>query len=102
MTVFAVIAKELKPELESALAISYTNDHYRFADRVWFLVDRGTALEVSQKLNVRNGDITGVLVMALTGESWGVVSGEFWNWLHSARSGEHSRHHGTAGSHPHR
>ena len=87
MTVFAVVAKEPKPELESALAISYANDYYQFTDRVWFLVDAGTAFEVSRKLNVKNeGGITGVLVMPLTEESYGVANAEFWNWLYSART----------------
>jgi hypothetical protein len=70
--------------LEAALAISYANDHYRFADRVWFVVDTGTALEVSEKLNVRNGGITGVVVMPITGANYGVASAELWNWLRAA------------------
>jgi hypothetical protein len=63
MTVFAVVAEEPKPELESVLANSCTNRHYRFADRVWFVVCTGTARELAEKLKLTNGDITGVVVM---------------------------------------
>jgi hypothetical protein len=84
MTIFAVMAREPKPELESVLASSYPSTHYRFADRVWFVVGPGTARDVAENLNVRNGGITGVIVMPITGDNYGVASADLWNWLRSA------------------
>jgi hypothetical protein len=91
MTVFAIVAKEPKPELESVLETSYTNGHYRFADRVWFVVGTDTARDVSDKLKLTNGGITGVVVMPITDANYGVASAELWNWLRSAHTGKQSR-----------
>ena len=86
MAIFAIMAREPKPELESVLASSYPNRHYRFADRIWFVAGAGaaTARDVAEKLNVRNGGITGVIVMPITEANYGVASADLWNWLRSA------------------
>jgi hypothetical protein len=84
MTVFAVMAQEPKPELESLLASSYSSTHFRFADRIWFVVGTGTARDLAEKFNVRNGGITGVIVIPITEANYGVASADLWNWLRSA------------------
>ena len=84
MTIFAVMAQEPKPELESLLASFHPSTHYRFADRIWFVVSAGTARDVAEKFNVRNGGITGVIVMPIAEGNYGVASADLWNWLRSA------------------
>jgi hypothetical protein len=84
MAIFAIMAWEPKPELDSVLSSSYPSTHYHFADRVWFVAGCGAARDVAEKLNVRNGGITGVIVMPITGDNYGVASADLWNWLRSA------------------
>jgi hypothetical protein len=84
MRIFAVLARKPEPELESLLASSYSSKHYRFADRIWFVASVGTARDVAEKLNVRNGGITGVIVIPVGRATLGVASVDLWKWLAAA------------------
>jgi len=82
MAIFAVISTDPKPELETAIVRLYAGDkQYRFTDRVWFIADAGTAREVSEKLNVKRGGTTGVVVFLMSSAYYGVASSSLWDWL---------------------
>jgi hypothetical protein len=84
MTIFVVMAREPNPELESRIASSYPSAYQRFADRIWFAAGVGTARGVAAKLDVRNDGITGVIVIPITGDHYGVANAGLWNWMRSA------------------
>ena len=82
MTIFAVMAKEPTSELEGTIARVYPKEkNYRLTDRTWLLSDTATAREVSEKLGVRKGGITGVVVMGTTSAYYGVANTSLWDWL---------------------
>jgi hypothetical protein len=79
------MARDPTPELESAVDRAYPgHKKLRFNDRTWFVSDTGTAKEVSEKINVRKGGISGVVVLPGTGAYYGVASTAVWDWMRAA------------------
>jgi len=82
MTIFAIMAREPKPELDRNIEGAFPGDmHYRFSDRIWFVSATGTARKIADKLDVKKGGITGVVVMPSTNVYYGVASTALWDWL---------------------
>jgi hypothetical protein len=84
MTIFVVTARAHKPDLENAISQAYQDKQFKFSDRTWFVSDVGTSKQVSEKIGVKKGGITGVVVMPMAGTYYGVASSTLWEWLRAA------------------
>jgi hypothetical protein len=85
MTIFAVMATSANPQLEGNIGRAYPDArHYKISDRTWLVSDTATAKQVTEKLGVKKGGITGVAVMPTTSAYYGVASSALWDWIRSA------------------
>ncbi|WP_024277624.1 hypothetical protein [Xanthobacter sp. 126] len=84
MTIFAIMAREANPSLQQAIDTVYKDKNYRIADRTWLVSDTATAKQVTEKLGVKKGGITGVVVMPTTNSYYGVAATAVWDWLRAS------------------
>lgn len=79
MTIFAVMAPEPQPALESAIAKSYPDKSYRLAPTQWLLADKATTKDVCTKLNIVK-DGNRAIVVAVS-SYFGIAPVDVWEWL---------------------
>ncbi len=81
MLVFAVISVTENPDLETRVKEAYPFAHLKFAPNVWFIADSGvTAQEVCEKIAVKPGGISGVVVSNVE-KYFGYASNTIWEWI---------------------
>jgi hypothetical protein len=81
MLVFAVISIADNAILEARVKDTYPFAHLKFASNVWFVADSGvTAQEVCQKIDVKSGGISGVMVTNVE-KYFGFASNTLWDWI---------------------
>jgi hypothetical protein len=81
MAAFSVISLSPNPELDKAIATAYAGAYLALSATAWLVADTGvTTKDVCDKINVRHGGITRVIVTKI--ESYfGVAPPNIWEWL---------------------
>jgi hypothetical protein len=81
MTIFAIMTPAPNPKLESAVASTFADAHFKVAPTQFLVAASGmTAKEVSDKLNVTNGEMGKALVVSF-GNYYGRHSTDLWEWI---------------------
>ena len=84
MTVFAIMGLSNLDKLEAAIKRVYPEDSLKVSDVHWFVSDRLTSKEVSEKIGITSG-VADAIVVATSGY-WGRAEAQVWEWI-SARWG---------------
>lgn len=81
MFVFAVISNSRSEELQQKLSEVYAIANFQLSETSWFVADTGvTPQEVCEKLNVKPGGISGVVVVRVS-SYFGFAQSSIWDWL---------------------
>ena len=83
MAIFAVMVQpnEKAPNLRTAIAAIYPDDHLKISDDAYLVAAKGTtAKEISDKLEISSGT-NGLAVILQTTDFWGRASTATWAWL---------------------
>lgn len=88
MTIFVVIqqADAGPPRLESALKSAYPDDMYNLGHGAWLVSDNGTAIDISNKLKITDGEAGSALVIE-TASYYGRANPAIWSWIKSKWEG---------------
>jgi hypothetical protein len=80
MPIFAVLAPNDNPDLDSAIRRVF-GDHFKIAPGQWLIsAPRLTTWEVTEKLGASDGQ-KGKLVVFSISEYWGYHDSGLWEWL---------------------
>ena len=80
-TLFVVLGDPANVKLTQALAEKFPGDHILIRPGQWFVVSSGTAVEVSDKLEVTPGNATGTAVIAGVSGYYGRANNQIWEWI---------------------
>jgi len=83
MPIFTVFSRHFDPDLTKAIEREFPRekDRYDFSSTAWLLSTTGTPSEIAEKLGVKKGGISGVVVMRSTNSYFGVASADLWDWI---------------------
>jgi hypothetical protein len=81
MNAFAVMSKAENPALDAAVEKEFPGTHLKLASNTWLVTAKGlTTREVSEKIGVKPGGISGVVVAKID-SYFGFASRDIWEWL---------------------
>jgi hypothetical protein len=81
MSAFLVAGQPHTTSLTAKVAEVYPTANLQFAENVWLVADSAvTAQEVSEKLNIKPGGISGAIVVRIE-NYYGFASKNIWEWL---------------------
>jgi hypothetical protein len=80
MSVFVILRVAVPEKLRAAIVEVYPDDHIELAPNEWMVADKGTAIDVSNKLKIT--DATSGLAMVVGVEGYyGRAPTPIWDWL---------------------
>lgn len=81
MLIFVVMSNVENPTLANRINDEYPRANFSFAPNIWFVADSGvTVQEVSRKLDIIPGGISGAVVVGIE-KYYGFATSALWDWL---------------------
>jgi hypothetical protein len=82
MAVFAILGTNNLEKLGAAIATQYEGQFFKLSESHWFIFDKGTSVEVSNKLGITKEDGLNGVVLGIS-SYWGRANKQLWEWLSS-------------------
>ena len=87
MGIFLVTATGDQNKVEASVKSTFPDEHYAVPNNTaWFVVFRGTTVELSEKLGLTSGK-SGSAVVIPVNNYYGRASKDMWEWLASRMEG---------------
>ncbi len=80
-TLFAVMADPSNLNLSLRLAEQFPDSHIEIRPGQWFIAGSGTAIEISNKLQITPGAESGSAVIVAVSGYYGRASSQVWEWV---------------------
>ncbi len=80
MSVFVVLRVSEPAKLKTAIAESYPYDHIELGPDEWMVSDKGTAIDVSNKLKISDASNGLAIVVGVSGY-YGRAPTPVWDWM---------------------
>ncbi len=82
MTIFVIVQQnsDVPNSLQAAIKAAYPNDTYDLGGNSWLISDSITAVEVSNKIGITNGEAGSALVVEAA-SYYGRANPAIWSWI---------------------
>lgn len=80
MALFAIMTPSEFPTLVTSLQTNYPDNHLKIGPGQWLVAGIGTAVDVSNKLGLTDGQ-SGVGIVCQVGGYYGRAANNIWEWM---------------------
>jgi hypothetical protein len=80
MTIFAILRVSEPAKVKAALVENYRDDHIDLGASEWMVSDKGTAVDVSNKLKISEGE-NGIAIIVGVAGYYGRAPTPIWDWM---------------------